>query len=124
METFLATVASGFASVASGSIATKLAGEAPSYIIENLSFFGVIFVIAFISNIIRAYRNCWKESYGIEYGIWRGIIIGITCVLSLIGMNLSVAIFPMFGIPAVQGVCMGLIYLFTYLLTYPAYEAC
>lgn len=128
METFFSTILAGFgetiASPLANTIAGKLGDASPSFIIQNLSFFLVIFMIAFLSNLVRSYRNCWKESYGFQYGLFRGLIIGTTCSLIKIAMLFAVVLLAPLGIPPVRGVIIACVYLFTYLFTYPAYGAC
>jgi len=115
METFFSTTLSGFIPY----INSLVFNDLPKFH-QYGTFFAMIFVLTLLANIIRSMRNCWKDSYGISYGIYRGLIIGTTTTLGLallpvLGMDLSILI---------QGLIIAGLYVVSYLFTYPAYGAC
>lgn len=124
METFFSSILAGFSPTISEKIveaAVEAGKVSPGIMVNYGSMAIVIFLIALFFNMIRAYRNCWKESYGIEYGIMRGMILSTVCVLAYAGVGMFM------GVAATQpfiGIILAITYLITYLFTYPAYGAC
>jgi hypothetical protein len=104
-----------------------------SIIIERFAWFGAIFFITFLSNIPRALRHCKENSWGINYGIKKGILCGIVSLIGWLIINLIPPLKKIFliasFIPYVGTMIDGLILSFFYFLSYgifayPIWGAC
>jgi len=94
--------------------------------------FLLILIVSIIINIIRAWRYC-KDTYGISYGFFKGLLCGgVATAGSILVQFVPILKAPFFVISMipflssmVDGVVLGTFYLLGYLfLAYPIFGSC
>ena len=103
---------------------------------------GIIIAITLVTNIVRSLRYCRTKkgqlkSFGIRYGISKGIIISIIAALGYTLFNfipiLKAPLTVLRALPfdsavaltaAIDGIVVAVGYLFGYMILYPFYGSC
>jgi len=95
--------------------------------------FVLILIVSILINIIRAWRYCEEDSYGISYGFFKGLMCGgVATAGSILVQFVPILKAPFFIISMipylasmVDGVVLGTFYLLGYLfLAYPIFGSC